>query len=159
MPRALHPGAWWLWATGLATAASRTTNPLLLRLVLAVAGLRRGRRRSDAPWARAYGFYLRMGLVVIAIRVVFAALFGAPMPGNVLVHLPEVTLPDWAAGVRLGGDVTLRPMLVAAVYAGLQLATMLACVGAANALANPQAAAPGRARARCTRSVSRSSWR
>ena len=29
-PRWLHPGAWWLWALGLATAASRTTNPLLL---------------------------------------------------------------------------------------------------------------------------------
>src|ERR671939_669735 len=25
---ALHPGAWWLWALGLGTAASRTTNPL-----------------------------------------------------------------------------------------------------------------------------------
>ena len=53
------------------------------------------------------------------------------------MHLPEVGLPDWAAGVRLGGDVT-GPMLVAAVYAGMQLATMLACVGAANALANPK---------------------
>ena len=30
-PRNLHPGAWWLWALGLAAAASRTTNPVLLR--------------------------------------------------------------------------------------------------------------------------------
>ena len=36
LPRPLHPGAWWLWALGLATAASRTTNPLLLGLILAV---------------------------------------------------------------------------------------------------------------------------
>ena len=137
VPRALHPGAWWLWAIGLATAASRTTNPYLLLLVLAVAGFVVVSRRSDAPWARAYGFYLRMGLVVIAIRVVFACVFGVPIPGKVIIHLPEVTLPDWAAGVRLGGDVTW-PMLVAAVYAGLQLATILCCVGAANALANPK---------------------
>ena len=34
LPRALHPGAWWLWAVGLAAAASRTTNPLLLALVV-----------------------------------------------------------------------------------------------------------------------------
>jgi len=135
--RALHPGAWWLWATGLATAASRTTNPLLLGLILAVAGYVVAARRTDAPWARAYGFYLRMGLVVVAIRVVFAIVVGAPVPGHVLVHLPEVTLPDWAAGVRLGGDVTLEGLL-GAVYAGLQLATMLTCVGAANALANPR---------------------
>jgi energy-coupling factor transport system permease protein len=137
LARSLHPGAWWLWAIGLATAASRTTNPLLLLLVLAVAGFVVVSRRSDAPWARAYGFYLRMGLVVIAIRVVFACLFGLPLPGTVLVQLPEVSLPDWAAGVRLGGDLT-APMLITAVYAGLQLATMLACVGAANALANPK---------------------
>jgi energy-coupling factor transport system permease protein len=137
VPRALHPGAWWLWAVGLATAASRTTNPLVLLLVLTVAGFVVVSRRTDAPWARAYGFYLRMGLVVLAIRVVFAALFGAPVPGHVLVSLPEVTLPDWAAGVRLGGDVTV-PAVLAALYDGLQLATMLACVGAANALANPK---------------------
>jgi energy-coupling factor transport system permease protein len=135
--QSLHPGAWWLWATGLATAASRTTDPLLLALVLAVAGYVVAARRTRAPWARAYGFYLRMGLVVVAIRVVFAALFGAPVPGTVLVQLPEATLPDWAAGVRLGGDVTLEGVL-GAVYAGLQLATILACVGAANALANPR---------------------
>lgn len=133
----LHPGAWWLWAVGLATAASRTTNPLLLGLVLAVAGYVVVARRSDAPWARAYGFYLRMGLAAIVIRVVLAALVGAPVPGRVLVTLPEAQLPDWAAGVRLGGAVTLEG-LSGAVYAGLQLATMLTCVGAANALANPR---------------------
>ena len=135
--RSLHPGAWWLWATGLAAAASRTTNPLLLGLVLAVAGWVVAARRTQAPWSRAYGFYLRMGIVVVAIRVVFATLFGAPVPGHVLVTLPEVTLPDWAAGVRLGGEVTVEGV-AGAVYAGLQLATMLACVGAANALANPR---------------------
>jgi len=135
--RPLHPGAWWLWATGLAAAASRTTNPLLLGLVLAVAGYVVAARRTNAPWSRAYAFYLRMGIVVVAIRVVFAALFGAPVPGHVLFTLPEVELPDWAAGVRLGGPVTVEGV-AGAVYAGLQLATMLACVGAANALANPR---------------------
>jgi len=135
--RPLHPGAWWLWAAGLATAASRTTNPLLLALLLAIAGYVVAARRSAAPWARAYGFYLRMGLAVIVIRVVIAALAGAPAPGRVLVTLPEARLPGWAAGVRLGGEVTMEGV-AGAVYAGLQLATMLACVGAANALANPR---------------------
>jgi energy-coupling factor transport system permease protein len=121
----------------MATAASRTTNPLVLALILACAGYVVASRRTQAPWARAYGFYLRMALVVIAIRVVFAALFGAPVPGHVILSLPEVELPEWAAGVRVGGDLTVEG-LAGAVYAGLQLATMLACVGAANALANPR---------------------
>jgi len=105
--------------------------------VLVVAGYVVACRRTSAPWARAYGFYLRMGIAVIAIRVVFAALVGAPVPGRVVVTLPEALLPDWAAGVRVGGEVTLEGV-TGAVYAGLQLATMLACVGAANALANPR---------------------
>jgi energy-coupling factor transport system permease protein len=137
LPRHLHPGAWWLWALGLATAASRTANPLLLALVLAVAGFVVMSRRTDSPWAKAYGFYLKLGLLVIAIRVVFGAVFGAPLPGTVVAHLPEVRLPEWAAGVRLGGDVTVE-MVMAAGYDGLQLATLLACIGAANALANPK---------------------
>ena len=138
LPRALHPGAWWLWALGLATAASRTANPLLLGLVLAVAGFVVVSRREDAPWSRSYAVFLRLGLAVIAIRVVAHALFAPAVPGgHVLVTLPSVTLPDWLAGVRVGGDVTAETV-VAAAYDGLRLATMLACLGAANALANPK---------------------
>jgi len=51
LPRVLHPVAWWIWALGLATAASLTTNPLLLALVLGVAGIVVAARRTDAPWA------------------------------------------------------------------------------------------------------------
>ena len=49
--RDLHPGAWWLWALGLAAAASATTNPLLLVLLVAVAGFVVALRRSDQPWS------------------------------------------------------------------------------------------------------------
>ncbi|OEV12898.1 ABC transporter permease, partial [Streptomyces nanshensis] len=134
---ALHPGAWWLWALGLATAASRTSNPLLLGLLMAVAGYVVAARRTEAPWARSYTAFLKLGLLVLTIRLVFAFLLGSPIPGShVLVELPEVPLPDWARGVRIGGRVTAEGMLFA-LYDGLKLATLLVCVGAANALANP----------------------
>ncbi|MFC4493065.1 energy-coupling factor transporter transmembrane component T [Streptomyces ovatisporus] len=134
---ALHPGAWWLWALGLATAASRTTNPLLLMLLCAVAGYVVAARRTDAPWARSYGAFLKLGLAVLAIRLVFAFFLGSPIPGSVvLVTLPEVPLPAWAQGVRIGGRVTAEG-LVFALYDGMRLAALLVCVGAANALANP----------------------
>jgi energy-coupling factor transport system permease protein len=57
----------------------------------------------------------------------------------VLLRLPQIPLPHWAAGVQLGGPVTLESTLAAA-YDGLRLATLLCCVGAANALANPKPA-------------------
>ncbi len=142
LPRALHPLAWWAWAIGLATAVSRTTNPLLLVAVLAVLGVVVAGRRSDAPWARSFHYYLLLALVVVAIRVAFRVVFGggAEGPGaHVLVTLPRIPLPSWAAGIRLGGPVTLEGAL-AALYGGLRLGTLLCCVGAANALANPKRA-------------------
>lgn len=136
MPRMLHPGAWWLWAAGLAVAASRTNNPILLMLIIAVAAYVVAARRPVAPWSRSFNVFLRIGLVVIAIRVAFQILVAAPIGTTVLFTLPSVALPDLFAGVRLGGAVTAESLL-AAVYDGLRLATILACVGAANSLASP----------------------
>ncbi|GGR41432.1 cobalt ABC transporter permease [Streptomyces cinereoruber] len=134
---ALHAGAWWLWALGLAVAASRTTNPLLLGLIVGVAGYVVAARRTDAPWARSYGAFVKLGLFVVALRVLFSVFLGSPVPGtHLLFTLPEVPLPDWAQGVRIGGRVTAEQVLFA-VYDGAKLATLLICVGAANALANP----------------------
>ncbi|MEL3950420.1 energy-coupling factor transporter transmembrane component T [Streptomyces sp. LNU-CPARS28] len=133
----MHPGAWWLWALGLATAASRTTNPLLIGLLIGVAGYVVAARRTSAPWARSYGAFVKIALVVIGIRLVFAIVLGSPIPGtHLIVTLPEVPLPDWAQGVRIGGRVTAEGVLFA-LYDGVRLAGLLICVGAANALASP----------------------
>ncbi|MCU1674764.1 MAG: energy-coupling factor transporter transrane protein EcfT [Frankiales bacterium] len=139
LPRALHPMAWWVWALGLATAASRTTNPLLLAVLVAVLGYVVVARRGDAPWARAFRAYVVLGLCVVLIRVLLNAVLGAGIDGHVLLTLPQVGLPGWAKGIDLGGPVTAEEVLAAA-YDGLRLATLLCCVGAANALANPKRA-------------------
>lgn len=137
LPRPLHPGAWWVWAMGLATAASRTTNPVLLLLVGAVVAHVVAARRTDAPWALGFKVYVYLGLVVIAVRVGFRMLLGGQYGDHVLFTLPELPLPEAAAGIRIGGAVPLEGVL-AAIYDGLRLATLLLCVGAANVLANPK---------------------
>jgi energy-coupling factor transport system permease protein len=136
LPRQLHPAAWWLWALCLATVASRTTNPLLLGLVAAVAGFVVAARRPATPWGRSYAAFLRLGLLVLAVRMLIEIVFGVTGTGTVVFTLPEVPLPDWMAGVSIGGPVTTDE-LVLAFYQGLQLAVLLACIGAANALASP----------------------
>ncbi|WP_424216386.1 energy-coupling factor transporter transmembrane component T (plasmid) [Streptomyces sp. BI20] len=141
LPRVLHPVAWWLWALALATAVSRTNNPLLLLLVLAVLGFVITLRRTEAPWARGFVYYLYLALTVIAIRVVFRAVFatGITPHDHFLFSLPHVPTPDWYAGIEIGGPVSLEALLSAAID-GLRLACMLCCVGAANTLANPKRA-------------------
>ncbi|MFJ7302744.1 energy-coupling factor transporter transmembrane component T [Streptomyces sp. NPDC099088] len=134
---ALHPGAWWIWALGLGTAASRTTNPLILALLIGVAGYVVATHRGDAPWARSYTAFVKLAAAVLIVRLAFAVLLGSPVPGtHVIVTLPELPLPHWAQGIRIGGRVTAEGV-VFALYDGLKLATLLVCVGAANALANP----------------------
>ncbi len=137
LPRPLHPGAWWVWALALAVAASRTTNPLLLLLLVAVTAFVVAARRDASPWGRSYRMYLILGLVVVGIRVLLHVLVGYGYGEHVLVRLPQVPLPSWAAGIELGGPVQLEALLDAA-FQGLRLATLLVCLGAANSLANPK---------------------
>jgi energy-coupling factor transport system permease protein len=121
----------------MAVTAIKTTNPLLLALIAAVVIFVVSSRRTSAPWARSFSFFLRMGLIVIGVRVVIEVLFGQRgLPGQVLFTLPRVPLPGWAAGVSIGGVVT-DSALVGALVLGLQLAVILLCFGAANTLASP----------------------
>jgi energy-coupling factor transport system permease protein len=121
----------------MATAASRTTNPLNLLLIAAAVACVVAFRRSDAVWARGFGVYVKIALAVIVIRVVFRAVFDAQHGTTILFTLPEIDLPERAAGLRIGGPVSAEGVL-SALYDGLRLATLLVCLGAANVLANPK---------------------
>jgi len=108
-----------------------------LSLLTLVASLMVVARRTDAPWALSFRWYLWFGLLIVVLRVLFRVLFGGGLGTTVLLHLPAVGLPSWAAGISLLGPVT-RESLLAGLYDGMRLATILICVGAANALANPR---------------------
>jgi energy-coupling factor transport system permease protein len=137
LARDLHPVAWWVWALALATGASSTTNPLVLLTLWAVAIVVVLARRSHQPWARAFRLYLAVAVLIVVVRVLFRVLLGGGDGGTVVLDLPEVPLPDWVLGLRLLGPVTVESLL-AGLYDGLRLATIVVCVGAANALANPK---------------------
>ncbi|MGJ9412609.1 CbiQ family ECF transporter T component [Aeromicrobium sp. CF4.19] len=134
--RNLHPLAWWAWALGLAVLAGSTTNPWLLVLVVLVATVVVMARRTEAPWALGFRFYLWFGLAIVVLRVLFRVLLGGAGE-TVLVDLPELRLPDALGGVGLLGPVTLEAVL-AGLYDGMRLAAIIICIGAANALANPK---------------------
>ena len=137
LPRLLHPVAWWAWALCLAAAASRTTNPLLLALVIVVAGyVVSARREVGAP--SVFKTFLLIGLFVIGLRIVAELTLGGGVGGRtVLVVLPELRLPEPLERMSIGGSVTLEALLAAA-YDGARLAAVLCCVGAANSLASPR---------------------
>ena len=109
----------------------------MLLLVIGVCIVVVTERRDPATANPLWGF-LVIGAVIIAFRVVMTILLGNGVHGEtVLFTLPRVPLPEWASGIRLGGPVTLESLLYA-VYDGLRLTAVLACLGAANALASPR---------------------
>lgn len=133
LSRHLHPVAWWVWAVGLAVACSRTTNPLLLLLAVGVAALVVAAKRGSSPWARAFRLYLVLGAFIVLVRVLLHVLVGYKFGATRLYTLPSVELP----GITLLGPLYIEGVLAAAVE-GLRLASLIACIGAANALANPK---------------------
>lgn len=135
--RELHPVAWWVWAIGVAAAATNTTNPLLLGLLVAVTCVVVLACRGDGMWARAFRLYLLLGVLIVVTRMFFRVVLGSGAAGHVWLDLPEVPLPEWAAGITLLGPVT-REAVLAGLYDGLRLGAIVVAVGAANALANPK---------------------
>ena len=135
--RTPHPLAWWGWALGLGAGALMTTNPILLLGLGAVALSVALLCRSMAPWGAAASAFLKLAVAVIVIRVVFQIIFGQRLPGTELFHIPSVSLPSWAAGVSLGGPVTVEALL-SALTQGLRLGVVLLAFGAANAIASPR---------------------
>ena len=139
LPRDLHPVAWWLWAIGLAVAASFTTNPLVLLMLIGVAGWSWSLRRSDQPWGQSFRLYVWLGVVIVVVRVVVLG----PLRRR-LGRRPGAARPAGGPAARLGRRASpcsgrcTREALLFALYDGLRLATIVICVGAANSLANPK---------------------
>ena len=137
--RFVHPWAWWAWALSASAAVSLTTNPLVIALIAAAMVAVVLRRRPDTPWARSLKVYLFLALFIVVMRMFFQITIGGTRTGEVLFTLPSVQLPAWAAGIRLGGPVTVDGFMFA-LFDAIRLAAMLLCVGAANSLANPRTA-------------------
>lgn len=135
----MHPWAWWGWALAVATGASLTTNPLLLALLTLGAVAVVLLRRTDDPWSRSLGVYFALAGLIIGVRLLFQVIMGAGTGDTILFRLPQLELPSWAAGIRIGGPVSAEA-LAYTLYDALRLAVMLVCLGAANTLANPRRA-------------------
>lgn len=128
-----------MWAMGLAIAVNLTDNPWqLLGIDLAAVAVTVARRGLE-PWARALRLYIAMAGVIVVIRLFFAVGFSGTVTGTTLFTLPQIDLPDWMAGIRIGGPVSAQ-VVSASVADGLQLASMFICVGAAMSLADPRRA-------------------
>ena len=132
----VHPLVWWLWALLLAAFVIRTDNALIATAVVCALTLVVLKLKSKSYWSGAFALSAKLAVSIIAIRIAFAILIGVPMPGTVLFQIPEIALPSWMAGIRIGGPVTSQ-RLTTAVTEALMIATLILLCGAASSLASP----------------------
>ena len=132
----VHPLVWWLWALLLAAFVIRTDNALIATAVVCALTLVVLKLKSKSYWSGAFALSTKLAVSIIAIRIAFAILIGVPMPGTVLFQIPEIALPSWMVGIRIGGPVTSQ-RLTTAVTEALMIATLILLCGAASSLASP----------------------
>lgn len=112
-----HPVAWLLWLAAAGSAALLTRNPLYITILLVTTGLTFSVLRRVVPQpTQGWSLFLRAGLVLVVITVVFNAL---------TVHFGRVVIwqlpSNWPV---IGGDITLEAILYG-VSTGLSLFLLL----------------------------------
>lgn len=135
--RTLHPLAWWSWGISLAIATSRAGNFWLLGGIIFAAIIVTFSRRSDDPWANALSVGIKIACIALLLRMFIAILFSIPEQGKVLFTIPRIKLPEWLAGIFLGGDVT-QERLQFVLLESLTIFALVVAIAAASSLANPK---------------------
>jgi energy-coupling factor transport system permease protein len=134
--RILHPLAWWIWAGSIAIGIARASSILLALVTVGAVAIVVARKSENAPWSKSFQWSLKVGIWVIAIRTLTGILIGVPSAGRTLFTIPQVPLPTWMPGIRIGGAVTAE-RLAATAHDGIMLAAIIALLGAGASLASP----------------------
>jgi energy-coupling factor transporter transmembrane protein EcfT len=128
--------SWWLWSIFLAAAAIRSQNNLFGLLLILLLTFVVSKCKNTNNWGNPFKLTLQLALAATLIRLFFAVLIGTPLPGKIIFSLPQLELPNWLAGIRVGGDVTQERMF-SVFTESLKFAVVLIAFGAASALSSP----------------------
>jgi energy-coupling factor transport system permease protein len=92
--------------------------------------------RNSTYWFQTFHWALRFAAIAFLFRMAIGFLIGVPMPGTVILTLPQIQLPEIFVGIRVGGVVTSQRLLTAFDEA-LLLVALILVFASANALSNP----------------------
>lgn len=140
MTKTFHPLTWWIGAAALAMAVLLTENTIFNLLIVGgvscLVYLINRKSVERTPWSGGLWFAMKIALVIVAIRTFIGVAIGVPVPGTTLFELPILYLPDWMAGIRVGGAIT-QERLFFAVSEGIHIATLICIFAAATSLTSP----------------------
>ena len=130
MKRTFHPLTWWLGAIATAVAVSLAHHTAFNLAVVGGMCLLVHRVNKSAvdktPWSGGLWFALKIAAIIIVIRTFIGVAIGVPI----------ANLPEWMAGIRIGGAITQERLTFAAAE-GVQIATLICIFAAATSLTSP----------------------
>ncbi len=131
-----HPLFWWLWAV-LTSGVVLVLDNTQISLAAIVGSLLLARGfKGSSYWHNSFNWILRLALIAFFFRMSIGFLIGVPMPGKVIFTLPQIQLPEFLVGIRLGGSVTEQRVL-ATFNEATMLAALILIFALANSLSNP----------------------
>ena len=132
----LHPLTWWIWSFAVAICVARVNAPVFAIVSVGVVGVIVYFFRDDAPWGKSFIWTLKLAAWILLIRTFIAVSIGVPIPGTTIFSLPQIPLPSWMPGVRIGGAVTIE-RISSAISEGLIICAIIVIFGAAASLTSP----------------------
>ncbi len=132
----IHPLAWWAWAIILSVALFTSSEPWFAAGLVVAATILVRAYKEITPWSRSFVVAMKFIAVILVIRMVIAVLIGVPIPGTTIFTLPTLQLPEWIAGIRLGGPVTTE-RLTSTLGEVMIIVGVVALFAAATSLTSP----------------------
>lgn len=134
--KSLHPLTWWLWIIAIIFTVIRTDNAIYSIATIVGAAILVSRFAGNFPWSKSFWFSLRLGVFILVVRAISGVLIGVPIPGTKIAEVPVLPLPNWMAGIRIGGVIT-QERLLASLQEGIIITSVIALFGAAVSLTSP----------------------
>lgn len=131
-----HPLFWWVWAVSTSSVVLISDETQISIAAIAATLTLAVGFRGSTYWRTSFNWILRLTLIAFTFRMLIGFLIGVPMPGKVILTLPQIKLPEFLVGIRLGGPVTEQRLLAAFNEATL-LAALILIFALANSLSNP----------------------
>ncbi|MGH9027231.1 MAG: hypothetical protein ACRDWD_14115, partial [Acidimicrobiia bacterium] len=112
-PASWHAVTWLVWALAAAASVQLAPSPVYVALVIAVAAVVVQAHAVDGPLGRVFLVLVGVAVFFAALRVLLTALT-THGGSDVLLTLPEFTLPRLLGGFTVGGTIETSVVAVAA---------------------------------------------
>jgi energy-coupling factor transport system permease protein len=128
-----HATTWWLWAVCAAISISIQNALSVVVLLIALSIWISRSLITDAKHWKSFLVMMRIAAFILISRILLQIILGVPVGSHILLRLPEINLPSWISGLRIGGIVTAES-LSASLNDSLRLAGLIVVIATAVSL-------------------------